>query len=245
MLSPIDMRGLSAEYGSWKTICMLRRSVLRRGPVSVCTSTPSNATVPASSSMRPRMRRAVVDLPQPVSPTMPSVVPVSTVNETLSTAETYAFEYSPVRTGNLLRSPSTLSSIGDDVCVSGAAPPEAFFQPVPGGVNASPAALCPLCIVIASSSHWLGVLDVESIAEGVAHHVTGHGCREDQEAGQRGHPRLHVDRTAQAVEHETPFWHRRARSHAEEAQAGSDDDAEPDQARGVHENRVKNVREHL
>src|SRR5215467_3347361 len=87
----------------------------------------------------------------------------------------------------------------------------------------------------------LGVLDVEGIAEGVAHPVTGHGCREDQAAGQRGYPRLHVDRTAQAVEQETPFWHRRARSHAKEAQAGSDDDAEPDQARGVHENRVKNV----
>src|SRR5262249_39631564 len=84
-------------------------------------------------------RRAVVDLPQPVSPTMPSVVPASTVNETLSTAETYAFEYSPVRTENLFRSPSTRSSTGDGVCVAGAgvAPPEAFLQPVPDGVAAS------------------------------------------------------------------------------------------------------------
>src|SRR5262252_9094115 len=262
MLSPIDMRGLSAEYGSWKTICMLRRSVLRRGPVSVCTSTPSNATVPASGSMRPRTMRAVVDLPQPVSPTMPSVVPVSTVNETLSTAETYAFEYSPVRTENLLRSPSTRSSTGDGVCVAG-----------------SVASLRLLGIVIASSSHWLvqlrwkyvysycitwktntfpraklarylrcaalGVLDVEGIAQGVAHHVAGHGCREDQAAGQRGHPRLHVDRAAQAAEHETPFWHGRAGSHAEEAQAGGDDDAESNQTGGVHENRVEDIRQHL
>src|SRR5262249_24216778 len=91
----------------------------------------------------------------------------------------------------------------------------------------------------------LGVLDVEGIAEGVAHHVTGHGCREDQAAGQRGYPRLHVDRTAQAVEHETPFWHRRARSHAKEHQAGSEGGAGAHPARGVHENRVKNVREHL
>ena len=36
---------------------------------------------------------------------MPSVVPASTVNETLSTARTYAFEYSPVRTVNRLLQP--------------------------------------------------------------------------------------------------------------------------------------------
>src|SRR5712691_2684272 len=185
MLSPIDMRGLSAEYGSWKTICMLRRSAFRRGPVSVCTSTPSNVTVPASGSVRPRMRRAVVDLPQPDSPTMPSVVPASTVKETLSTAETYAFEHSPRRTGNLFCSPSTRSSTCDRVSGSGAcvAQPEAFPQPVRGGVHASVAPLCPVCLVIASSSRWLGVLDVERIAEGVAHHVAGHGGGEDQEAG--------------------------------------------------------------
>src|SRR5262249_40440261 len=222
-----DMRGLSAEYGSWKTICMLRRSVFWRWPVSVCTSTPSNATVPASGSMRPSTRRAVVDLPQPVSPTMPSVVPASTVNETSSTAETYGFEYSPVRTENLLRSPSTLSRTGDGVRVA-----------------ASVASLRPLYMVIDSSSYWLGVLDVEGIAQGVAHHVAGYGCREDQAAGQRGHPRLHVDRTTQAIEHETPFWHGRACSHAEEAQAGGDDDAESNQTRGVHENRVEDIRKH-
>src|SRR6516225_3804138 len=222
MLSPIDMRGLSAEYGSWKTICMLRRSVFLCGPVSVCTSTSSKATLPASGAMRPRTRRAVVDLPQPVSPTMPSVVPASTVNETLSTAETYAFEHSPVRTENLLRNPSTRNRTGDCARVAGegGAPPEALLPSVPGGVKAFVASLCPVGIVIASSSHRLGVLDVEGIAEGVAHHVAGHGGNEDQEAGQRGHPRLHIDRAAQAVEHESPFWYRRARSHTEEAQAG-------------------------
>src|SRR5262245_36527773 len=154
MLSPIDMRGLSAEYGSWKTICMLRRSVLRRGPASVCTSTPSKATLPASGSMRPTTRRAVVDLPQPVSPTMPSVVPASTINETLSTAETYAFEHSPVRTENLLHNPSTRSSTGDCGLVSGegVAPPEVLLQPVPGRVNALVASLCLVGMVITSSS---------------------------------------------------------------------------------------------
>src|SRR5262249_15135371 len=193
------------------------------------------ATVPASGSMRPRTRRAVVDLPQPDSPTMPSVVPASTVNATLSTAETYAFEHSPIRTGNLLYSPSTRSSTGERVSVSGAcgAQPEALPQPVLGGVNASGAPLCPVGLIVACSSRELGVLDVERIAEGVAHHVAGHGGGEDQEAGQRGHPRLHVDRAAQAVEHEAPFWHRWARSHTEEAQARGDDDTEADQPGGV------------
>src|SRR5262252_3361016 len=247
MLSPIDIRGLSAEYGSWKTICILRRSVFWRGPVSVCMSKPSNITVPASGARRPRTRRAVVDLPQPDSPTIPSVVPASTVNETLSTAETYAFEYSPIRTGNLLCRRSTLSNTGERVSVSGVAPSVVLPCPWPvrGGVKASLALLGPVDCVMASSSRWLSVFNVERITQGVAQHVTRHGCSEDQEAGQRGHPRLHIDYAAQAVEHEAPFWHWRTRSHAEKAQAGGDDDAESDQPGGVHENWVEDVREHL
>ena len=92
------------------------------------------------------MRRAVVDLPQPDSPTMPSVVPASTVNETLSTAETYAFEHSPMRTGNLFCSPSTRSSTCERVSVLGRwCPSPALPRPVRGGVNASVAPLCPVC----------------------------------------------------------------------------------------------------
>src|SRR4029434_6749530 len=191
--------------------------------------------------MRPTTRRAVVDLPQPDSPTMPSVVPASTVNETLSTAETYAFEYSPIRTGNLLCSRSTLSNTGERVSVSGVVPSALLSWPVCGGSKTSVSSLGPVGRIIASSSRWLSILNVERITQGVAQHVARHGCDEDQEAGQRGHPRLHVDHAAQAVEHEAPFWHRRTRSHAEEAQAGGDDDAESDQPGGVHENRVENV----
>src|SRR5262249_16925619 len=127
----------------------------------------------------------------------------------------------------------------------GIAPPEPLPQPVLGGVNASRSLLCPVCIVIASSSPWLGLLDIEGVAEGVAHHVAGHGGGEDKEARQRRYPRLHVDRAAQAVEHKAPFWHRWARPHPEEAQARGDDNAESDQAGGVHENWVEDVREHL
>ena len=46
--------------------------------------------VPLSGAIRLMINRAVVDLPQPDSPTMPSVSPASTANETPSTARTMA-----------------------------------------------------------------------------------------------------------------------------------------------------------
>src|SRR5262249_38854405 len=86
---------------------------------------------------------------------IPSVVPASTVNETLSTAETYAFEYSPIRTGNLLCRRSTLSNTGELVSASGVAPSVVLPWSVRGGLKASAALLGPVGCVMASSSGWL------------------------------------------------------------------------------------------
>ena len=65
------MRGLSDEYGSWKIICISRRSGFN-APVRRCVmSSPSKRIVPLVGSSSRMIRRAVVVLPQPVSPTMP------------------------------------------------------------------------------------------------------------------------------------------------------------------------------
>ena len=72
MIVPTVLRGFSDEYGSWKIICISRRSGLSCAPRSVrdvlaleLDRARSSGRAGAASS------RAVVLLPQPVSPTMP------------------------------------------------------------------------------------------------------------------------------------------------------------------------------
>ncbi len=69
------MRGLSEAYGSWKIICIRRRN----GRIAACDacemSWPSNAMRPAVGSSSRITSRASVDLPQPDSPTSPTVSP--------------------------------------------------------------------------------------------------------------------------------------------------------------------------
>ena len=58
------MRGSSDAYGSWKTICISRRSArISLGPI-VVSSWPWNLTEPDVGSMRRRMQRPTVDLPR-------------------------------------------------------------------------------------------------------------------------------------------------------------------------------------
>ena len=75
MLSPMGVRGSSDAYGSWKMICIRRRYGLRRAPLSFGMSTPSNMIVPDVGSMSRSSSRPTVVLPQPDSPTSPSVSP--------------------------------------------------------------------------------------------------------------------------------------------------------------------------
>ena len=85
-MSPARMRGLSEENGSWKMICICwrngRSSVLPRWVMS----RPSSRTVPAVGSIRRSTARPTVVLPQPDSPTSPSVSPGPIVKLTSSTA---------------------------------------------------------------------------------------------------------------------------------------------------------------
>src|SRR5687767_5250491 len=86
MMSPTVIRGFSEVYGSCITIWMLRRIRLSSAPLALAMSRPLIITEPEvgrSSAMR---TLASVDLPQPDSPTMPSVSPRSRSKETPSTA---------------------------------------------------------------------------------------------------------------------------------------------------------------
>ena len=87
---PTRLRGLSDAYGSWKTICICRRSGRSARRLSVEMSRPSKMTWPPVSSWSRTRQRPSVDLPQPDSPTSPSVSPGRTSKETASTACTWA-----------------------------------------------------------------------------------------------------------------------------------------------------------
>ncbi len=75
MASPTRRRGLSERYGSWNTIWTLRRSGRSAARVAAAISSPPSRISPLLGSIRRTMQRATVDLPEPDSPTMPSVWP--------------------------------------------------------------------------------------------------------------------------------------------------------------------------
>src|SRR5882757_2719849 len=151
---------------------------------------------PASRVIRCISNRAVVDLPQPDSPTMPTVSPLAIENDTSSTARTVlrAPKKSP-RTGKCLVRPLT--------CNSGCAAP-------------------PTSSIFASSSTdglvWFiaSVPDVHGAAHAVAEQIEADRHRKDHGAGQGRDPRIDIDRGAQRVEHQPPFRLRRFGAEAEE-----------------------------
>src|SRR3954463_10201153 len=144
---------------------------------------------PPSRGIRCIRSRAAVDLPQPDSPTIPTVSPFRMENETLSTARTVLREAnSPPRTGKCLVSPVT--------CNSGCAAP-------PRSLTGSNMSIGWLKTVIAS------IPDVHRAAHAVAEQVETDRDGEDHGAGQRRHPWIDVDRGAQRIEHQSPFRLRR------------------------------------
>src|SRR5690349_477656 len=89
-------------------ICISRRSWRRRLLSSASTSWPANVICPAVGSIKRNRQRPTVDLPQPDSPTSPSVSPAKMSNETPSTARTTSSEPS---TGKCFIKPRTLTSV--------------------------------------------------------------------------------------------------------------------------------------
>src|SRR5258705_1848098 len=151
---------------------------------------------PASRFIRCIRSRAVVDLPQPDSPTIPTVSPLAMSNDTSSTAQTVLrFANRSPRTGKGFVSPLT--------CSNGcAAPPRSSI----GSSNST-------CGLI---SFMTSVPDVHGAAHAVAEQVEADRHREDHGAGQGRHPWIDIDRGAQRVEHQTPFRLRRFGAEAEE-----------------------------
>ena len=86
MMSSTVMRGFSAPNGSWKMICMARRWSRSALPSRSLMSLPSNRMAPLLGSISRISSRPSVDLPQPDSPTRPSVSPASMHSATSSTA---------------------------------------------------------------------------------------------------------------------------------------------------------------
>ena len=81
---------LSAESGFWKTIWMERLSAVGRlgGRRRRAACSSSSSALPASGLSMPRMVLARVDLPEPDSPTSPSVSPSNSSRSTLTRAGT-------------------------------------------------------------------------------------------------------------------------------------------------------------
>src|SRR5713101_9026108 len=109
-------RGFSEENGSWKIICICRRSGRssrrpRAATSSTCPPSARKRICPSVGARARRMQREVVVLPQPLSPTRASVSPRSTWKETSSTARTWPTtrRSRPWRMGKCLRSPLTSS----------------------------------------------------------------------------------------------------------------------------------------
>jgi hypothetical protein len=100
MAWPIVLVGSSAPYGSWKMTWSLLRISLSSLPRALLTSLPSTSTVPWSGLSSRAISRPTVVLPEPDSPTMPTVVPARTSRSTPSTAWTL----SSVRPSKLRRS---------------------------------------------------------------------------------------------------------------------------------------------
>ena len=75
MLQPMVCRGLSDDAGSWNTMPTRLRSSRSRRPRAVRRSLPSTSTEPATTGTSPASARPIVDLPEPDSPTRPTVSP--------------------------------------------------------------------------------------------------------------------------------------------------------------------------
>src|SRR5439155_4120037 len=93
-----------------KIICIRRRILRICSPGRLVSSVPSNFTEPAVGLQSWRIARPVVDLPQPDSPTRPSVSPFSTkksIPSTARTAPTWRWKMIPCVSGKCIFSAET------------------------------------------------------------------------------------------------------------------------------------------
>ncbi len=86
MMSPTVCLGSSDAYGSWKIIAISRRNPRRCSPRMCVMSSPLKRTVPPVGLINRITVLPSVDLPQPDSPTSPTVSPDLISRSTPSTA---------------------------------------------------------------------------------------------------------------------------------------------------------------
>ncbi len=103
-IDPARMRGSSDAYESWNMYWMSRRSRRYSRPLDRARSLPPKRTAPLVGLSRPTSIRPIVVLPQPDSPTRPSVSPLRMSKDTPATALTVpTWRWStPLVTGNSL-----------------------------------------------------------------------------------------------------------------------------------------------
>ena len=155
MMSSTLRRGFSDEIGSWKIIFMRVRILRRCSPDNFVRSWPSKCTTPEFGRGSCMIALPVVDLPQPDSPTRPSVSPGITSMLTSETACTFR----PVRpTGNSTTRFSTRSSASSAVAqvrgpAAGHQPPTVLVTTAPPAPPTGvPAAVSPAARLRASAS---------------------------------------------------------------------------------------------
>ena len=88
-ISPTVSLGLSDEYGSWNIIWKLGRIFLSASPFSFSMCFPSKIISPSVGSYSLSIVLPSVVFPQPDSPTIPTVLPLTSLSETPSTALRY------------------------------------------------------------------------------------------------------------------------------------------------------------
>src|SRR5579864_3867311 len=112
MMSPTVIRGSRDANGSWKIICIFRRTRRSFAPRILVISWPSNVILPPVTGSKAVINRASVDFPQPDSPTSPSASPRRISRSTPSTARTARPPLPNPTTGKCLYAPWTRSSTG-------------------------------------------------------------------------------------------------------------------------------------
>ncbi len=110
---PTVCRGFSDEYGSWKIIWISARIGFSSLRLAWPISRPAYLMLPSVGSSSRDASRPAVDLPQPDSPTRPSVSPACTVRSMPSTAwtlPTWCLKMTPPITGKCFFRPDSSSS---------------------------------------------------------------------------------------------------------------------------------------
>src|SRR5918995_1451160 len=219
--------GLSDVIGFWK-IMAIRLPRIRRIASSGTSSSgvPANPTLPATMRPPDGRRRmialAVIVLPDPDSPTMPTTVPRRTVKPTLSSAR---------RGGSRRRWSSTVRSATS----RSTSPGMRLWSVRASGTTRSFAE----SIISSHGSH----VRIENAAETVADEVECQRDDDNDDARHEDDMRSGGDRPLAGVDHIAPVGRRWTGTEPEEAQARGHEDHEPNQHGGVNDKRADHVGE--